>query len=81
VGSGTALLVLDRRAGHSTNQGVARYVEKFSPNMITAVLVGMAGLTFLLNVDGGLYWLIPATVASLLGGVINAWLFLVKLTS
>jgi hypothetical protein len=29
---------LDRRAGHSTNQGVARYVEKFSPNMITAVL-------------------------------------------
>jgi len=28
-----------------------------------------------------LYWLIPATVASLLGGVINAWLFLVKVTS
>jgi hypothetical protein len=81
VVSGTALLVLDRRAGHSTNQGVARYVEKFSPNMITAVLVGMAGLTFLLNVDGGLYRLIPATVTSLLGGVINAWLFLVKLTS
>jgi hypothetical protein len=31
--------------------------------------------------DGGLYWLIPAAVASLVGGVINAWLFLVKVTS
>jgi hypothetical protein len=81
VVSGIALLILDRRAGHSTDQGVARYVEKFSPNMITAVLVGVAGLTLLLNAGGGLYWLIPATVASLLGGVINAWLFLVKVTS
>jgi hypothetical protein len=29
---------------------------------------------------GGLYWLIPAAVASLLDGVVNAWLFLVKVT-
>jgi hypothetical protein len=49
--------------------------------MITAVLVAVAGLTFLLEAGGGLYWLIPATVASLVGGVVNAWLFLVKLTS
>jgi hypothetical protein len=27
---------------------------------------------------GGLYWMIPAVLASLAGGVINAWLFLVK---
>jgi hypothetical protein len=25
-------------------------------------------------------WLIPAAVASLIGGVVNAWLFLVKVT-
>ncbi len=79
--SGTALLILDRRAGHSTEQGVARYIEKFSPNSITAVLVGVAGVTFLVHAGGGLYWLIPAAVASLIGGVINAWLFLIKLTS
>ena len=81
VVSGTALLILDRRAGHSTDQGMARYIERFSPNTITAVLVAVAGLTFMLKAGGGLYWLIPATVASLLGGVINAWLFLVKVTS
>jgi hypothetical protein len=80
VVSGAALLVLDRRAGHGASQGVARYVEKFSPNTITAVLVGVAGLTFAVKAGGGLYWLIPATVASLVGGVVNAWLFLVRLT-
>jgi hypothetical protein len=80
AGSGTALLILDRRAGHGSDQVVARYVEKFSPNTITAVLVGVAGLTFLVKAGGGLYWLIPAAVASLGGGVVNTWLFLVKVT-
>ena len=78
--SGTALLILDRRAGRSDPASVARYVERASPNMVTAVLVGIAGLTFLLKAGGGLYWLIPAAVASLVGGVVNAWLFLVRLT-
>ena len=76
--SGTALLILNRRAGHASDPGVARYIERFSPNTITAVLVGVAGLTFLLKAGGGLYWLIPAAVTSLLGGVVNAWLFLVR---
>jgi len=45
---------------------------------VTAVLVGIAGLSFLLKAGGGLYWMIPAVLASLVGGVINAWLFLLK---
>ena len=57
---------------------MARYIERASPNMVTAVLVGLAGLTFLVKAGGGLYWMIPAVVASLIGGVINAWLFLIK---
>jgi hypothetical protein len=81
VVSGAALFILDRRAGHSTDRGVARYIERFSPNTISAVLVGVAGLTFLLKSGGGLYWLIPAAVASLLGGVVNAWLFLTRVSS
>lgn len=76
--SGAALRILDRRAGHDSRQVVARYIENFSPNLITAALVAAAGLTFLLKAGGGLYWLIPAVIASLLGGVINAWLFLVR---
>jgi hypothetical protein len=70
----------DRRAGHGSDQRVARFIERSSPNTITAVLVGVAGLTLLLRAGGGLYWLIPAAVTSLLGGVVNAWLFLVRVT-
>ena len=44
----------------------------------TALAWCVAGLTFLLPAGGGLYWLIPAVVCSLVGGVINAWLFLVR---
>ena len=80
VVSGAALLILDRRAGHGSDQVVARFIERFSPNTITAVLVGVAGITFLVKAGGGLYWLIPAAVASLVGGVVNAWLFLVRVT-
>jgi hypothetical protein len=78
--SGAALLILDRRAGHGSDQAVARYIERFSPNTITSALAGVAGLTFLAKAGGGLYWLIPAAVASLVGGVLNAWLFLVGVT-
>jgi hypothetical protein len=47
--SAGTLLVLDRRAGHDANSGVARYIERASPNSVTAVLVAAAGLTFLLK--------------------------------
>ena len=79
--SGAALVILDRRAGHSAERGVARYIERFSPNLITAALVGVAGVSLLAKAGGGLYWLIPAVVAGLLGGVVNAWLFLTKVPS
>jgi hypothetical protein len=78
--SGAVLLFLDWRAGHSTDRGMAA-ITRFSPNTITAVLVGVAGLTFLLKAGGGLYWLIPAAMTSLPGGVGNAWLLPIKVTS
>ena len=78
---GAALLTLDRRAGHEQEPGIARSIERFSPNTITAILVGVAGITLLVRAGGGLYWLMPAVAASLVGGVVNAWLFLVGLPS
>jgi hypothetical protein len=76
--SGATLYVLDRRGGHDQTSRVARYIERASPNTVTQVLLGVAGVTLLITVGGGLYWLIPAAVFSLAGGVINAWLFLVR---
>jgi hypothetical protein len=78
---GAVLFTLDRRAGQAREPGVARFVERYSPNTITAILVGTAGVTLLARAGGGLYWLIPAVAASLIGGVVSAWLFLVRLAS
>jgi hypothetical protein len=78
---GAALPTLDRRAGQAREPGVARFVERYSPNTITALLVGVAGVTLLVRAGGGLYWLIPTVAASLIGGVVSAWLFLVRLAS
>ena len=79
--SGVALQALDRRAGSAGENAnkAERYIERFSPNLITAVLVGVAGVTLVIRAGGGLYWLIPAVLAGLVGGVINAWLFLVRM--
>jgi len=79
--SGGALLWLDRRAGHDLSAAgrAAAYIDRASPNLLTAVLVGIAAITFLLKAGGGLYWMIPAVLAGLVGGVINAWLFLLKI--
>lgn len=76
--SGTALYVFGRRGGHDETSGVARYIERGSPNTITPLFFAIAGVTLLLPAGGGLYWLIPGAVCSLGGGAINAWLFLVR---
>jgi hypothetical protein len=79
AGSGVILRVLDRRAGPAGEDAkVARYIERFSPNLVTALLVAVAGLTTAIRAGGGLYWLLPAAVTSLLGGVTSAWLFLIR---
>jgi len=78
VASGITLYVLDRRGGHDQDSGVARYIDRASPNTVTPLFLGIAGVTYLLAAGGGLYWLIPAAVSSLVGGVINAWLFLIR---
>jgi hypothetical protein len=45
VPCGAALFTLDRRAGHARGLGLARYVEPFSRNTITAILAGVAGVS------------------------------------
>jgi hypothetical protein len=80
---GVILLILDRRAtrgadGPGPDSRLAGYLDRYSPNLVTALLLGVAGVTDLVHAGGGLYWLIPASMASLIGGVVSAWLFLVK---
>jgi uncharacterized membrane protein len=57
--------------------GLARLVDAVSPNLLTAVLITVAGCVQLAG-DDGLYWLAAAIVLSLISGVVNAWLFLTR---
>ena len=48
--------------------------------VLVAVLLAVAGVVLILDHKYGLYFLIPAVIAVLIGGVVNAWLILVRLT-
>jgi modulator of FtsH protease len=41
----------------------------------------VTGASLLVGAGGGLYWLLPSVAASLIGGVVNAWLFLIHLAT
>ena len=56
---------------------LARLVNTVSPNLFTMLLIIIAGCLQLAG-DDGLYWLAAAVVLSLIGGVVNAWLFLTR---
>jgi hypothetical protein len=48
-----------------------------SPNLLTMLLVLVAGFIELAGADG-LYVLAPAIIVALVNGVVNAWLFLTQ---
>jgi hypothetical protein len=54
-----------------------RMVDRRTPNITTSVLLLVAGTSVLVGAGGGLLWLVPAVLAALVGGVVNAWTFLV----
>ena len=57
---------------------LARVLDRLNPNVITAVLVGLAGILLLLDQVVGLFLLALATLVAFVGGVIGAWLVLVR---
>jgi len=52
-----------------------------SPDAITTVLLAAAGVLLLAGVDDGVYVLVPAMIAAIIGGVASAWLFLIRITA
>jgi hypothetical protein len=78
VAAAVALVIVGRgkkTPGEGTEGRLARVLDAVSPNLLTTVLIEIAGATLLAG-GGGLYWLVPAVILALFGGVVNAWLFL-----
>lgn len=76
---GITLFLLDRRARrHRSEQAVARLLDVLSPNLLTMTLIGIGGLLTAMGFESGLYLQVPAVIAALIGGVVGAWLLMMK---
>jgi len=67
-----------RKTGGESNSRLARLLDVITPNLFTTVLPLAAGASVVAGHANGLYWLVPAVVVALIGGVANAWLFLIR---
>ncbi|MGD0701134.1 MAG: hypothetical protein ABSA02_14750 [Trebonia sp.] len=56
---------------------LAQLLDRVSPNLLTMLLILVAGCIELAGADG-LYVLAPAVILALANGVVNAWLFLTE---
>jgi hypothetical protein len=76
VVSALGLLILDRRAkSMSSEDPLARLLEVSGPYTITTVLLLVSGILLVAEVYSGLYVLVAAVLADMVGGVSTAWLF------
>jgi hypothetical protein len=74
-----AAVVLDRRAGTASGNTLGHVLDAANPTSITCALLLAVGIVLVLGHRWGLYLLVPALFAVLVGGVLNAWLILVRL--
>lgn len=76
---GAVMLALNSRAQKVSHQNpIARLLDKYGTNAMTIALIGIAGVATIFKAKWGIYLLVPAQLAALVGGVLSAWLFLTK---
>lgn len=74
---GAVMLTMNWRAQNVSHPNpIARALDEFGPNGTTIVLIGAAGVLTTFAVPWGIYLLVPAELAALIGGVLSAWLFM-----
>jgi modulator of FtsH protease len=64
-------------AGEGSDDRLARLVDRVSPNMGVVLFLFVGGGLQLAGSDG-LYWAAASGTLALIGGMVNAWLFLVR---
>lgn len=80
VAAAGVAIVLNRRAGRETGSPLARLVDNVNPTLVTCVLLLAAGVVLAVGHSRGLYLVVPALFAVLVGCVTNAWLILVRVS-
>jgi hypothetical protein len=77
---GTFLLVTDARVPLSEQETRMTWLlSRILPPIVTCGCLVLAGVTLLAGGGGGLYWFVPAVLAAIVFGLINAWVLLVEI--
>jgi modulator of FtsH protease len=77
---GTYLLVTDARVPLSDQETRMTWLfSRIIPDVATCGCLAVTGSTLLAGSGGGLYWLVPAVLAAVIFGLINAWVLLVEI--
>src|SRR5262249_53570417 len=58
----------------------SKRLDAINPTSVTCSLLAIAAVILILGHTDGIYLHVPALIAVLVGGVVNAWLILVRLT-
>ena len=80
---GGALLALGMFAvGHGMDltkeSSAIKLLQHLTPTMLVCLLIIGGGVSLVVGFGGGLYWLVAAVVFALIGGVANAWMFVIR---
>jgi hypothetical protein len=77
---GLALVISGRRksdTGKDEQSRLIRVLDYTSPNSVTTLIVLATGIILITGHVVGIYLLVPAVILALVGGVANAWIFLI----
>lgn len=73
-------LVIDHRAGRSEYETHYSWLlTRVFPAIVGCGCVIIAGASLLAAGGGGLYWLVPAVLVSIVSGLSNAWVLLIEI--
>lgn len=76
-----ALLLRINRPSNRTDQEppTGWLLTRFVPSLAIPLLLGVAGISLIIQSGGGLYWVAPATLLAILAGLVNTWVLLVEI--
>ncbi len=78
--TGAFMLVADARVPMAEQETKAtRLLTRILPSVVSCGCLAVAGATLLAEGGGGLYWLVPAVLAAIIFGLINAWVLLIEI--
>jgi hypothetical protein len=78
--TGAFMLVTDARTPMSEQETqFSRLFARILPSIVTSGCLALAGATLIAEGGGGLYWLVPAVLAAIIFGLVNAWVLLIEI--